>query len=237
MQAVILAGGRGTRLHPYTIALPKPLVPVGDFPILEIIIRQLKYHGIEEIIICTGHLAELIEAYFKNGHRWGVKIRYVRETQPLGTAGAIKNIKNLQDNFILMNGDILTDINYQNLFNFHIAHKAIATIGVVRREILTDFGVIKIDKNAKLVSYLEKPKRFDYVSMGINVLNKKCKKYISPGEEIGIPELISRMQERNEKVYCYKSNSFWLDIGRLDDFQKAQDEFTKNKRKFLYGQY
>ena len=234
MQVVILAGGRGTRLKPYTMVIPKPLVPVGDFPILDIIIRQLKHYKINEIIISTGHLAELLEAYFKEGERWRVKIRYVREDKALGTAGAIKNISGLEDNFIVMNGDILTDLNYRNLYNFHLKHKAIATIATIKREIFTDFGVLKINRDFKLISYTEKPKRFDYVSIGINVLNKRCKRYISKGESIGIPELVHRMQSKNENIYCYKSDSYWLDIGRIEDFQKAQEEFGKSKKKFLY---
>lgn len=234
MQAVILAGGKGTRLKPYTMALPKPLVPVGEYPILDIIIRQLKHHKIEEIIISTGHLAELIEAYFKKGDKWNLKIRYVREDKALGTAGAIRNIKGLDDNFIVMNGDILTNLNYKELYHFHLSHKATATIATVKREVFTDFGVLKINKDSKLISYTEKPKSFNYVSLGIYVFDKICKKYMSKDESIGIPELILRMQSKNENIYCYKSDSYWLDIGRIDDFQQAQEEFEKNKKRFLY---
>lgn len=236
MQAVILAGGKGSRLRPYTIAMPKPLMPVGDLPVLEIVIRQLKHYKIGEIIVSTGHLAELIEAYFRNGKRWGVKIRYVREGRPLGTAGAIKNIYNLDDNFIVMNGDVLTDINYRQLFDFHLNHKSIATLSIIKREVFIDFGVIKIDGNSKLSDYIEKPKHFNYVSMGIYVLNKNCKKYIAKDEYIDIPNLILRMKSKGETIYCHEPHCYWLDIGRVDDFQRAQEEFANNKKRFLYGQ-
>jgi NDP-sugar pyrophosphorylase family protein len=234
MQAVILAGGKGTRLKPYTTILPKPLVPVGDLPILDIIIRQLRYYNIKDIIISTGYLAELIEAYFGKGEKWGVRISYLREDKSLGTAGAIKNIKNLNDNFIVMNGDTLTDLDYKKLFNFHFQHKAAASIGAVRREVVVDFGVLHIGGNNRLMRYLEKPKRFDYVSMGVNVLNKRCQKYIRSGEFLGFPDLISRMQKKGEKIYCFKNESYWLDIGRIDDFQRAQEEFSRNEKKLLH---
>ena len=236
MQAVILAGGKGARLRPYTVTMPKPLVPVGDLPILEIVIRQLKHYKIDEIIVSTGHLAELIEAYFKSGQKWGVKIRYVREYMHLGTAGAIKNISGLDNNFIVMNGDVLTNIDYNKLFNFHLKHKGAATLSINKREIFIDFGVIKIDSDSNLTDYIEKPKHFNYVSMGIYVLSKNCKKYISRGEYIDMPNLILRMKSKGERVYCYEPGCYWLDIGRIDDFQKAQKEFVRNKKKFLYGQ-
>ena len=236
MQAVILAGGKGTRLRPYTVTMPKPLVPVGDLPILEIVIRQLKHYKINEIIVSIGYSAELIEAYFKDGKKWGVKIRYVREDRPLGTAGAIKNISCLDDNFIVMNGDVLTDINYNKLFNSHLKYNGIATLSIIKREVLIDFGVIKIDSDLELADYIEKPKHFNYVSMGIYVLNKNCKNYISSGECIDMPDLVLRMKSKGKKIFCYEPRCYWLDIGRIEDFQKAQDEFVKNKRKFLYGQ-
>ncbi len=234
MQVVILAGGKGTRLYPYTAVMPKPLVPVGDLPVLEVVIRQLKHYNVKEVIISTGHLAELIEAYFKDGGKWGVKIRYVREERPLGTAGAIKNISGLEENFIVMNGDVLTTLNYAQLFNYHLDHKAAATLSITKREVFIDFGVIKVDENSQLTDYIEKPKHFNYVSMGIYVINKRCRNYIAKGEHIDIPQLILKMNAQKEKVFCYETGCYWLDIGRIEDFQKAQEEFKKHKNKFLY---
>lgn len=234
MQAIILAGGKGTRLHPYTTILPKPLVPVGDYPIMEIIIRQLEFYGIKDIFISTGHLAGLIEAYFNDGAKFGVKIRYIKEDKALSTAGPIGIIRGLKDNFFLMNGDTLTNLNFRLLYNFHLKNRAMITIATVKREVLNDFGVLKINKNFDLISYTEKPKRFDYVSIGINVLNKRCIKYITRGQPIGVPELVDKGLLGKEKIKCYKSDSYWLDLGRIEDCQKAQEVFVRDKHKFLY---
>ncbi len=233
MQAIILAGGKGTRLKPYTTIFPKPLVPVGDFPILEIIIRQLKKYGFNEIIISTGHLAELIEAYFGKGTRWGVDIEYVREYTPLNTAGALGLIDNLDDNFLMMNGDILTTLDYSQLFNFHLEKKGVATISLHKREAKIDYGIIEMTPEFQLNNYIEKPTYHLLVSMGINVMNIRCKEYIRKNESIGLPDLMIRMKNEGEKIYCYPSECYWLDIGRVEDYQVAQDEFEQNKNKFL----
>lgn len=233
MQAIILAGGKGTRLNPYTTILPKPLVPVGEYPILEIIIRQLKHYGIKDLIISTGHLAQLIESYFGNGKRFGVKIRYVKENKPLGTAGAIAIINDLKKDFIVMNGDILTTLDYRKLLNFHLNKKGAATIGVTKRLIKDDYGVIEIDGRLELANYIEKPVHSFCISMGINALNVRCRDYINKDEAIGMPELFLRMKKDKEKVYCYETMDFWLDIGRPDDFRTAQDEFIKNTQRFI----
>ena len=233
MQTIILAGGKGTRLNPYTSILPKPLVPVGECPILEIIIKQLRKYGVRDLIISTGHLAQLIESYFGDGKRFGVRIRYVREEKPLGTAGAIGIIKRLEKNFIVMNGDILTTLNYRKLFNFHLAKKGIAAIGITKRLIKDEYGVIKIGRALDLEDYIEKPTHAFHISMGVNVLSAGCRDYIKKGESITMPELFLRMKESKEKIYCYESRDFWLDIGMVEDFQTAQDEFNKNRRRFI----
>lgn len=233
MQAIILAGGKGTRLRPYTTIFPKPLVPVGDYPILEIIIRQLHRYGFNDIIISTGHLAELIEAYFGNGSRWGVQIEYVREKVPLNTAGALGLIEDFDNDFLVMNGDILTNLNYMSLFNFHLEKKGIATLALHKRETKIDFGVIEITSDNKLNNYVEKPSYSLLVSMGINVLNSHCKDYIKKGESIGMPDLFLRMKQEGEIIFCYQEECYWLDIGRPDDYQIAQDEFVHNIEWFL----
>ena len=233
MQAVILAGGKGTRLKPYTTVLPKPLAPVGEYPILEIIIRQLKNSGIEDIIISIGHLPQLIESYFGDGKRFGVTIRYVQEKKPLGTAGAVGIIKGLEENFLVMNGDILTTLDYKKLFNYHLAKKGAGTISIIKRSIKDDYGVVIANEELELSDFIEKPTHFYHVSMGINVLNVKCVDYIKKDEHLGMPELFLRMKKNEEKVYCYDSKDFWLDIGRKEDFQKAQDEFEKDSSRFI----
>jgi len=233
MQAVILAGGKGTRLKPYTTVLPKPLVPVGEYPILGIIIRQLKSSGIEDIIISIGHLPQLIESYFGDGKRLGVKIRYIQEKKPLGTAGAVGIIDGLEENFLIMNGDVLTTLDYKKLFNYHLDKKGIGTVSITKRSIKDDYGVVIVDKELELSDYIEKPTHFYHVSMGINVLNIKCVDYIEKDEHLGMPELFLRMKKNKKKVCCYDSKDFWLDIGRREDFHKAQDEFEKDSKRFI----
>jgi len=233
VQALILAGGKGARLRPYTTVLPKPLVPVGGIPIAEVIIRQLKSHGIKNIVMATGHLAELIEAYFGDGRRFGVHIEYLKEKRPLGTAGAIKLIKNLDKNFLVINGDTLTNLNFKRLLRMHKAAKNSATITIKGISVKTDFGVINCDSKGTFLDYIEKPTHRSYVSLGINVLDRECQKYIKQNEKIDIPGLMLRLKNLGKKVYCHKTKNIWLDLGRLDDLELAQRIFSKNRRKFL----
>ena len=233
MQAVILAGGKGTRLKPYTLSFPKPLVPIGDYPILEIIIRQLASQGFDRITISTGHLAELIEAYFGNGERWGVHIEYVREYTPLNTAGALKLLTDYEDIFLVMNGDVLTTIDYAKLYRLHLEKGAMATIASKTRESKVDFGVLKLDDNGFLRDYIEKPVDTFQVSMGVYVLSKECIDQINVGESIGMPDLLLRLVAAGKRIYCHRSDCYWLDIGRVDDYEKAQEEFESNKAQLL----
>lgn len=233
IQTIILAGGQGSRLRPYTTVLPKPLMPVGDLPIAEIIIRQLKYYGLTHIAIATGHLSGLIQSFFGDGRRWGVNIQYVLEDQPLGTAGALKLVENLEDDFLVINGDILTDVNLKELFAFHKKKKAQATIVCKERIVKTDFGVVEIDRSEQLVDYIEKPEHRSYVSTGINILTKECQKYIKPKELLGMPDLMLRLKKSDKKVSCFKMSGVWLDLGRLEDLEAAQEVFDKNRRTIL----
>lgn len=233
MQAIILAGGKGTRLKPYTICFPKPLVPVGDYPILEIVVRQLKKYGFDDILISTGHLSNLIEAYCGDGGKWGVRIKYLKETKPLNTAGFLSLLKHCEDNFLVINGDILTTLNFRKLFDLHRKSKAMATIAVKNREARIDFGVVETDKKGFLTGYREKP-IFDFsVSMGVYVLSKDCRGLVKKGEALGMPDIFRRALESGRKVYCHKSDCYWLDIGRVDDYELAQQEFENYKKKLL----
>lgn len=233
MQAIILAGGKGTRLRPYTVVFPKPLVPVGDKPILEVILTQLASFGITDIVISTGHLAELIETYFGNGSRWGVKLRYVRENAPLNTAGALKLVQNCNQDFLVMNGDILTNLDYRALFNRHRSMKVMATVATRIRESKIDFGVVEHDREGMLVGYREKPVYTFPVSMGVYVLNRRCQDLIAEGESLGMPDLLLRIVASGNKVFCYESSAYWLDIGRVDDYERAQEEFEIHKSRLL----
>lgn len=232
-QVVILAGGQGSRLRPYTTVLPKPLLPVGEIPILEILVRQLKYYGFKNILISTGYLAELIEAYFGDGRRWGVDIRYVREAKPLGTAGALKLAKHTENNFLVINGDVLTDMDFAAFLKWHVHQKAIASLTVRKHKIKNDFGVIEAGCGHTLLAYHEKPEHQSLVSMGVNALNIKAKSFIKTNESIGMPDLMLRMKSKAQRVCCYEVRGQWLDLGRLEDLDRAQDIFAQYKKKFI----
>jgi len=226
MKAVILAGGLGTRLAPYTTIFPKPLMPLGEKPILETIIKQLKYHGFTEVVLAVGYLSELIKAYFGDGSSFGIKIRYSKEDTPLGTAGPLSLIEGLNEDFLVMNGDILSSISYSKLIDSHKKKKSIATIAVNRRTMNVDYGVIKYDKNNIITDYIEKPKLHYDVSMGIYVFSSKVLESIPKNKRLDFPDLIMKLVKTGESVSCYLSDDYWLDIGRHEDYEKAQNEFS-----------
>jgi NDP-sugar pyrophosphorylase family protein len=233
-QAVILAGGKGTRLRPFTATLPKPLVPVGDYPIIEIVLRQLKHFGFTDVVISTGHLAELIEAYCGDGRRWGVKIRYVREDKPLSTAGALKLIRGLQPRFLTINGDLLTALDFGKLYEYHRTRKADAVIAVTERRWKIDFGVIELDGDGRLRSYTEKPSYPYLVSMGVNVFDRRVLRHIKPGEALGIPELMQRIKADGGAVLGLRNTADWLDIGRPEDYEAVQELFSTPRGRARY---
>lgn len=233
MQAVILAGGKGTRLKPYTISFPKPLVPVGDHPVLEVVIRQLARQEFRRITISTGHLAGLIEAYFGSGERWGVKIEYVREHIPLNTAGALKLLTDCEEHFLVLNGDVLTTLDYAALYALHRVKEGMATVAYTVRRSLVDFGVVQCDEDGYLTGYIEKPVHTFPVSMGVYVLARTCLDLIRENESLGMPDLLLRILRSGAKVFCHKSDCYWLDIGRVEDYERAQEEFEFQKDKLL----
>ena len=223
--AVIMAGGKGTRLRPYTISLPKPLVPVGNQPIIDIIIKQLAKCGFYKISIAVNHMADIIIAYIGDGKKYDVSIEYSIENIPLGTIGPLKCIENLDDNFIVMNGDVLTDINYRKMLKQHINSKADLTIAAVERISVIDFGVLKTDSN-RLVEYLEKPQYTNLVSTGIYILNKSLINLIPAETNFGINNLVEILLQHKDRynICLFKHTGYWLDIGRPDDYQKACDD-------------
>jgi NDP-sugar pyrophosphorylase family protein len=233
VDAILLAGGRGARLGPYTAVLPKPLVPLGDVPVLEILLRRLRMHGMTNLAVCTGHLAELIMAFFGDGERFGVRLHYTREDQPLGTAGPIRNVENLGDPFVVMNGDLLTTLDLTALVANHRASNADATIAVHPREVQIDFGVMDVGPDDLLREYREKPVHHFNVSMGVYVFKRWVLDLITPNERLDIPELVARIQEQGGRVACYRSDCHWLDIGRPDDYARAQEQFERDRSLFL----
>jgi NDP-sugar pyrophosphorylase family protein len=238
MKAIILAGGKGTRLAPYTTILPKPLIPVGHKPILEIIIRQLINFGFKDITLTVGYLAEIIQAYFKNNSYIsdkGIKLNYVREDKPLGTAGPLYVLKkDIREPFLVMNGDILTDINYRKLVDFHKQSRAALTVAAHRRKVQIDLGVIKTDGNNTLTDYLEKPTHEYLVSMGIYIYSPQTLKYIEPGKHLDFPEIVLRLIKEKERVATYVSDDFWLDIGKPEDYARAAEVFQQEGERFHY---
>lgn len=232
MQVLILAGGRGARLKPFTNVIPKPLVPVGDLPILEIVLRQLSRSGAKRVTLAVNHLARLIEAFFGNGERLGLDISYSLEETPLGTAGPLCLVDRLDDNFLVMNGDLLTTIDYSDLFRRHTSSGAIATIATFKKEVNIDLGVLEVD-GAQFINYIEKPTYHFTVSMGIYALNRRVIEYIPAGEKFDMPDLILALHKAGEKIVCYSGDYDWLDIGRLDDYEKAITLFEANREVYL----
>jgi len=226
MQTIILAGGKGTRLKPYTISLPKPLVPVGEKPILEIIIRQLKSNGFFKIVLAVGHLSELIQSYFGDGSKYGISIEYSKEEKPLGTAGPLRLIKDLDKDFLVMNSDDLTDFDYKKFFNFHKKNNALVTIASYSKKIKIDLGVLKSNKDNQLTEYIEKPEYDFDVSMGIYAFNKKAIEYIPTDKYYDFPTLIKTLVADNKSVLTYPHSGYWLDIGRPGDYEEANEKIA-----------
>jgi NDP-sugar pyrophosphorylase family protein len=233
MHAIILAGGKGTRLRPFTVSLPKPLVPVGDYAIIEIVIRQLAQGGFDHITVSTGHLAELIEAYCGDGTRWGVRIDYVREHTPLSTAGALRLLDAWTEDALVMNGDILTTIDFCALVTEHVRRGVAATVATTMRTSRVDFGVMDIAEDGMLAGWTEKPSYELAVSMGVYVLAPRCRDFIGEGEALGMPDLLLRLKDAGERVYCHRTDAYWLDIGRVEDYETAQTEFESRRDVFL----
>lgn len=235
MRAVILAGGKGTRLAPYTTVLPKPLMPIGDMPILEVVIRQLARHGFVDITLAVGHLAELVTAYCGDGSKFGVRIDYSREDQPLGTAGPIALVPSLHETFLVMNGDLLSTLDYSAMWNHHKERGAIATLASYRRDIKIDLGVIEAE-DGWVKDYIEKPTYHYAVSTGIYIFEPRILNYIQRGSRLDLPELVLRLLAENQKVNIYNFDGYWLDIGRHDDYETAMEEFAAHRADFLPGE-
>jgi len=233
IRVIILAGGKGTRLKPYTTVFPKPLMPIGEMPILEVVLRQLKLFGFEKITLSVNHLADLIQTFFGNGGKLGLDISYCMEDIPLGTAGSISLVKNLTEHFLVMNGDLLTTIDYAAMVRKHKESNAAATIGVFPREVKVDFGVLELGSKGELLQYREKPKFEFLVSMGVNVFHKSVLEFIPKGRYLDIPTLMMNLKNAGKQVLAYRSECQWLDIGRPDDYENALEIFEQNRHLYL----
>lgn len=221
IEAVVLAGGQGTRLKPYTTTLPKPLVPVGERAIIEILLGQFKKGGVARVHIALNHLAHLIEAVVGDGSRFGLEVAYYHEEKSLSTVGPLKYIKNLPENFIVANGDILSDIDVGRLFEHHLNSGARVTVATSERLEKVDFGVMEISDSGFVVGFKEKPEYHFTVSMGIYVFNRAVLQFVPEGVKYGFDDLMYELLRRKEPVGYYPYEGYWLDIGRPGDYEKA----------------
>jgi NDP-sugar pyrophosphorylase family protein len=229
---VILAGGKGTRLWPYTSVLPKPLLPVGDRPILEIVLGQLAHAGVSRATLAVGHMAHLFPQVLGRTGRRGMRIDYVTEKKPMGTAAPLRNISGLNSTFLVLNGDILTDLDFRALVRFHRQKRAVATIATFRRSVGVDFGVIETNGSGLVDDYFEKPKLQYRVSMGVYVFEPGILKHIPRRGRFDFPDLVLRLLEANLPVASFPFRGRWLDIGRPDDFHAAQAELARHPKRY-----
>ncbi len=236
VRAVILAGGQGKRLYPYTIVIPKPLVPLGNMPILEIVVRQLASQGIEHITICTGYQADMIRAVIGDGSKWNVKIDYSNEDEPLSTIGPLTLVDGLDDTFLVMNGDLLTDIVYQDMIRYHRDSQAIATIASYKKDVRLSLGVMDINHEAypsRIYGFKEKPQYHYDVSMGIYLFEPRVFEYIPKGHPYGFDHLMFDLLAANEIIAAYEFDGHWLDMGTHEDLDAANEEFLTHAERYL----
>jgi NDP-mannose synthase len=238
-RAIIMAGGEGARLRPYTTVLPKPLMPIGDRPVLDIVIRQLRRANFERVTIATGYLAELIEAFFRDGKVYDVPIDYFREREPLGTVGALALVEDLDEPFLVMNGDVLTDMDYTALFEHHVASGAAVTVAATRRHVNISLGVMEFGNPAtpeRLTHYIEKPTLSYEVSMGVYCFAPRVLDHIEPNVRLDFPDLILRLLALGERVNAWRPDVYWLDLGRHDDYEQAMQDFESVRHRLLPGE-
>jgi NDP-mannose synthase len=234
VDVVIMTGGKGMRMKPYTKVLPKGLLPVGEQPILEILVRQLCTCGFDSITMACGYLAPLIQAYFGDGQKWGVDIRYAVESQPLGTAGALRTLSRFKDPFLVLNCDVLTTLKFRDLYEFHCQNQGVLTVASQRRDIPIHLGVLET-AGLQVVGLLEKPISSVCVSMGIYVMDPTVVDYIPDNMAFDMPDLVHQLLQHQCCVCHYDNDSDWLDIGRPEDYVKANEDFASSGNKFISG--
>jgi len=233
MRAVILAGGKGTRLRPFTTTIPKPIVPIGDMAIMEVVVRQLQGAGCDRITVAVSHLAQLIAAYFGDGSQWGLRIDYSVEDKPLNTIGPLKLIDDLPENFLVMNGDILTDLDFRELYRSHVDSGAIGTVATYERDLRIDFGVLKYRDDRRIVHFIEKPTEHFCVSMGVYAFSRRVLDRVPDDTPFGFDHLMLSLIADGADVRAFPFSGYWLDIGRPDDYDRANAEFEEMRAKLL----
>jgi NDP-mannose synthase len=237
MQAVLLAGGKGTRLRPFTHVFPKPLMPLGDadpMPIIEVVLRQLARFGFGDVTVVTGYLTELIEAFCGTGKKFGCRLSYRREVTPLGTAGGLTLLDRPAEPVLVINGDILTTLDFAAMYAFHRDRGASATIASYPRAVKIDFGVLEFGADPHvLAGYREKPEFSVQVSMGVYILDPAAWDYLTPDEPLPMPDLLEAIRGAGHPVHCFRQPCYWLDIGRHDDYATANEIFVARRAEFL----
>ena len=234
MKAVILAGGKGARLQPYTLVVPKPLVPVGGMPVIELIIKRLSRFGLDELIVTVGYLADLIKAVCGDGSRWGVHIEYSHEPEPLGTIGPLRLISDtLTETFLVVNGDTITDVDFDQLVRFHYQKNALATIAATRRSVQIELGVLNANSDGSLFGFHEKPCHEYVASMGLYVFEPAILEFIPEAGAFGFDDLVHCFLAAEAPVYVYHHPDYWLDIGIKSDLERAQDEYETIKHRII----
>ncbi len=236
MKAVILAGGKGTRLAPYTRVFPKPMLPIGDKTILEIMLLQMKRAGVQDVILTVGHMAGLMRAFFQDGSQYGLRISYSYEKEPLGTAGPLAMLEGLDDTFLVANGDVLTTLAIPELVAYHKDKGAAATIASHCRTVKIDLGVIETNGDGVVTNYLEKPQSEYLVSMGLYVFEPRVLSYIPRGAYLDFPDLVKQLIAAGETVAAYPYSDYWKDLGRPDDYEEAVQDFEAMRADFLPGE-
>ena len=226
-RVVLMAGGQGSRLRPLTESMPKPLIPVGEKPVLETILESFAAQNFQKFYLSVNYKAEMVEDHFGDGSHWGVEIIYLHENEPLGTAGPLGQIEDtLEDPIIVMNSDLLTRVNFEHLLNFHKEHDTLATMGVREYDVQVPFGVVQIE-NSRIAGIDEKPLHKFFVNAGIYVIEPEALSLVQPGTPMDMPDLFQAVIAKGPKPAAFPIREYWLDIGRLDDLSRANMEFDE----------
>lgn len=236
-RVIIQAGGKGARLQPYTSVLPKPLMPVGDHPILEIVIRQLVHHGLRNITVTLGHLGHLIAAVIGDGSRWDAKVDYCWEDKPRGTMGALSRVSNLDEPFLVMNCDLLTDFNYRRFLDAHLQDDCSVSIGVYHKKVSVPLGVLDLDDSDRLIGFREKPTFHFPCNMGIYAFDPDVVRLIPRDGMFGFDDLMHVCLAQDIRVRAYPFDGLWLDIGRQEDYAAAAEIFSRRRLQLMPQRY
>lgn len=236
-RAIVLAGGKGTRLRPYTVVFPKPMLPIGGIPILETILRQLSYFGFDHVTLSLGYMAGLIQSYFEGSSAtWLPSLSYFVEHTPLGTAGPTKAICPEEENFLVMNGDILSTLDLAEMYDHHVSNQAALTLGVRKADYQLPLGVIDFDENARVTGFREKPTVSYFDNVGIYIYSQRALGYMTSGERCDVNELVHELIDNGETVTAFQSDEpyYWIDVGRHGDYERANEEFDKIRSAFPF---